>query len=962
MKKEFFFNGIVLLFALSVVSQVKNYEKKTLIWQKLSPQSKVFSKNQVKAESLIPNNHVLYDLNLENLRKVLQNTQNRFSKNPIATEVTVPNMKGQLERFNLYEDSNFDYELQASFPEIRAYYGIGIDDKTAQLRMSIDPSGIQTMVMRTDNKSEYIEPYSTDKKTYALFVSESNDKKSFFSCNTKHDVLNKSINTNKISKKSNKGILLNFRLALSCDGEYAKYFGATSPADEAKVIAAYNNTLSRVNGIYQTDFGIKLTLVNASRNIIFYNGTTDPYSDPNGYSSELQRTLNTRLTGTGTTLAANNNAYDVGHLFTANGRGNTDPNAYSGDAGCIACVCVNSETNIKFNTKGLGYSYSNTPTGNLFDTYLVPHEIGHQFGANHSFSFGYEPGSISQIEPGKGSTVMSYAGQGLFDVANNADPYFNAISIQQIQNQMEIKMATGGICASSVVSTTGKDVPKVNAGIDYTIPIGTPFTLTGSATNSGAGNLSYCWEQIDAIDSNNEKLIDISSTTNSYKLAGPNFRSFIPSSSPSRIFPRWSTILDNNLTTVSEAYRNSESLSLIDRILNFRLTVRDNVPNGGQTNFDDVKITVDKTKGPFIITSQNEINYSYFPGNSILVNWNVANTNLLPGGENVDIEFSIDNGKTWSLLLKDTANDGSQSVTLPAGKNSLECRFLVKASKHIFFNVSPKFAVGYNVMIEEKCTKFTNNTVSDIEDATVAFNPLTGESFLFEGEKVIRDFDVKNITGELSKISLKATITHERFKDLEITLSDPSKILPLSGQLKVSEIVSVFKNECVDTNGKATLTFSDNAENLPSNCLNFNKPINPKNSFSAFKGVNLNGTWRMLLNDEFPGSDGQFSFAELEICTRKVSTNVLSNEEYSISDLKISPLPNNGIFRINFTPLSSNVKLSIHDLSGRLIKTNNFQVNGIFNEQIVIDNASSGIYVVTLQDGIRKENRKIIVE
>ncbi len=954
MKKSIFLNVITLSFTFFNFAQNKTID--SYVWQKIESSTNI-SRSQLSIDVVTNDNFNLYQLNLEFVRKQLSNVQNRFSKNPQGKEFSIPNEEGKLEKFNLYEDSNFDFELQQRFPEIRAYHGIGINDASAQLNMSIDARGVQIMVQRQNQKPYIIEPYSVDGKIYSAYTADAVTDNKPFSCYSKNSI-SATPKYNK-NKKINSGALLNFRIALSCNGEYAKYFGANSSSDVAKVLAAFNASLTKVNAVFQRDFGIKLTLINSTTNVIFYNSETDPYDFEDDLNSALQTTLDKRLIGPNTTLSNNNKAYDVGHLLARN----TIDKSF-GNAGCIDCVCINSKNDTELPSKGKAISVSFTPVGQFFDLFLFPHELGHQFGANHTFSERFEEGSPANIEPSSGSTIMSYAGIMEYNVSPTADNYFHSISLQQVQNSMIEKMNTGGVCASTVLSTKIQAAPTVNAGNDFTIPIGTPFELKGIASSSSSTNLTYCWEQFDAIDINNP-FIEINSTTSPFKNGGPNFRSFIPTTNPKRVFPSWSTILDNELTTSVESYVNVESLSMIDRILNFRLTVRDNGVNGGQTNFDDVKITVDKTKGPFIVTSQNDTNYSYLPGNTINVSWDVANTNLLPGGENVDIEFSYDNGVTWTNLLKSTSNDGNVMVKLPLGKTSLECRILVKASNHIFFNVSKKFAVGYNVMVEEKCAKFSNTIPSNIPDAEVYFEPISGSVVTFNGKEVIKNIEVKNISGEISKITLRTNLKHDSFEDLYVSLTDPTNVDIEKPADKISSLKNRFvllDKDCKSTKGSSELLFSNNGIKTPTDCLSLTTSILPKSSFSTFKNINLNGMWKLLLYDTGYTSIGSISSAELEICTRKIITSVLENNEFVINDLKIVPIPNNGTFNVEFTPQSNNVKISINDFSGRLINSKVYKTNNLFNEEIQIRDASSGIYIVTIEDATRKESRKIIVK
>ena len=49
-------------------------------------------------------------------------------------------------------------------------------------------------------------------------------------------------------------------------------------------------------------------------------------------------------------------------------------------------------------------------------------------------------------------------------------------------------------------------------------------------------------------------------------------------------------------------------------------------------------------------------------------------------------------------------------------------------------------------------------------------------------------------------------------------------------------------------------------------------------------------------------------------------------------------------------------------MRGREIYNNSFQNNGLFNESLQLNNVQAGIYLVTVQDGARKEVKKIVVE
>ena len=98
--------------------------------------------------------------------------------------IVLPNADGQYEQFEVFEASNFEPDLQAQFPEIRAYSGKGITDKYATLKLSISPQGIQTMVFRTEKENEFIEAYSQDHTVYSVFRSQREKGKLPWTCST----------------------------------------------------------------------------------------------------------------------------------------------------------------------------------------------------------------------------------------------------------------------------------------------------------------------------------------------------------------------------------------------------------------------------------------------------------------------------------------------------------------------------------------------------------------------------------------------------------------------------------------------------------------------------------------------------------------------------------------------------------------------------------------------------------
>jgi hypothetical protein len=283
------------------------------------------------------------------------------------------------------------------------------------------------MQLNAGKSAVFIEPLTEDLTTYTVYKKADKVKHfSPFECGV-IDTVAEQIDPSTLRPNADDSTLRTFRLAVSTTGEYTAYFGGT----KAQALAAINATMTRVNGVFEKDFAVRMVLIANTDLVIYTNASTDPYTT--SYNSQVQSTL--------TSVIGEAN-YDIGHLFVRASN--------NGNAGCIGCVCVNG-------SKGSAFTAATVPTGDLFDIDYVAHEMGHQFGANHTFSFSNE-GTGANMEPGSGSTIMGYAGITNQDVQPNSDAYFHAFSIQQVTNNVKNKT-----CQTN--TATGNAVPTANAGL-----------------------------------------------------------------------------------------------------------------------------------------------------------------------------------------------------------------------------------------------------------------------------------------------------------------------------------------------------------------------------------------------------------------------------------------------------------------------------------------------------------------
>jgi hypothetical protein len=924
-----------LLFAtLAAFVMSAGYSQNDKFWSAHKGESSKITTDKSVARLSFPKQFDLYELNLSNIRQTLFSSQIANQK----VIITLPNVNGGLEQFEIYEASNFEADLQAQFPEIRAYSGKGITDKYATLKLSISPQGIQTMVFRTDKPNEFIEPYSADHTVYAVFKSQRDKGNLPWACSTDDKVMFDGITpqAKNAAGKSSAAQLKTMRLAQSVTAEYSNYFGATSSAQVGLVLAAINNTLTRCNGVYEKDLALHLNLVAQSTNVIYYDPATDPYSaaatgSGGAWNAELQNTLSSSLTGPATSLAANNAAYDIGHLFGASGGG--------GNAGCIGCVCVNDTASTTDKNKGSGFTSpgDGIPSGDNFDIDYVVHEVGHQLGGNHTFSHASE-GTGVNMEVGSGVTIMGYAGITSYDFVPHSIDAYHAATIEQIQTNL-----AGKTCPVTTSISANNATPVVSTLTNYTVPKSTPFMLTGAATDANAGDaLTYSWEQYDDVSGQT----GASSGASATKASGPNWRSFAPTASPVRYFPTMSTVL-SGLTATPGLEVASEALSSVARTLNFRLTVRDNVPYSatapikvGQTNFKDMTVTVDATRGPLTVTSQNTNGITWNQGSTQTITWAVNGTNGSAGGTNVDILLSTDNGATFpTVLVANTPNDGTQTITVP-NIAAPYCRIMVKASGNIFFNVNVKnISIGYVVTTTTTCTDYTRT-----------FSPAQTMATGWTGYAIPAITDSYTI----SDANFKVVCTAARTNQVSFGLVKPG-----SGVVDVP-VFDGPTSGCNNTKANLNAIFDDEGIAFDCNATATGASYIPNTALSSLDGMNSAGTWLIAAKSTL--TTNTITSATLTLChTDTVIT--LATDSFGLQDFTIYPNPNNGNFNVQFTSNSSNeIKIGVHDLRGRLVLEKEYQNTGTFNQNVKLNGVQSGIYLVTVQDGDRKETKKIVIE
>ena len=686
------------------------------IWVKQDVNASI-SIEEIEYRETQPLTFELFNINTN----LVHNKLSISAKQETIIELPTPN---GIQRFLVKEASVFSDELVTKYPSIKSYVGVGVDDKTARVRFSKSNVGFHAMITSGNYPMYLIDPYTKDKKT-AIAYYKNKVVKSDFECLVEDN--SPKVRQNKFQKatNANDGKLRTYRLAIVTTGEYSQFHltnqnvaaGATDAVKKAAVLSAINTTMTRVNGIFERDLGVTMKVVANNENIIFLDGATDNLTD-----NDADTLIDETQALCDATIGTAN--YDIGHAFSTGG--GSGAGLAGGGVVCIA------------GQKAEGVTGSASPINDTYDIDFVAHEMGHQFGANHTQNNDCQRNNSTAVEPGSASTIMGYAGICTPNVQTNSDAYFHSVSIAEMWNIVTTTATCG------VQTATNNSAPVVNAGNDFTIPKSTPFVLKGSATDANAGNnLTYNWEQI---DNETATMPPVATST-----SGPLFRTLTSSTSPNRFMPALATVLAGSTSSTWEVVPS------VSRTMNFSLTVRDNVLNGGATNRDDTKITVDGNSGPFIITSQ--ANATTLNGNSTqTINWNVANTTASPVScSNVNILLSTDGGLTYpNVLASNTPNDGTEQVTLPNITTS-QARIKIEAVDNIFYAVnSINFSIDQVASVRDELFANFNLYPNPSKGLiTVNFDVFSSDEVLIEL------FDIRGRKISQSEFKVSGTIFNE---------------------------------------------------------------------------------------------------------------------------------------------------------------------------------------------------------
>ncbi|MBS1569601.1 MAG: hypothetical protein JST45_09175 [Bacteroidetes bacterium] len=607
---------------------------------------------------IVPDRALGYSLDVGALRQQLSvAAQGSIQQLPAAQSlVSLPLPNGSSQQFRFLETPVMQAEMAVRYPQVRTYTGVAVGDPRVRVKFDLTPAGFHAMVTGLPQGDAFIDPVSMGNNVVHQaywkkdLVHRAGGEAMTCGYDAVNDVPHAMQQTAQwlVQAGSNRAgdcQFRTYRLALACTGEYANFFGATG-TNKAPAVAAMATTLNRVNGVYERDAALTMVLVGNDDQLVFTDPATDGYTNDDGGTM-----LDENQAKCDAVIGSAN--YDIGHVFSTGG----------GGVAYLNSPCTD--------YKAGGVTGLDAPVGDPFDIDYVAHEMGHQYGGNHTQNNSCNRAYPASVEVGSGITIMGYAGVCSPNVAPHSIAMFGGYSLEEIH--ANITEGNSSTCPVTVPLVNAP--PTVNAGSNYTIPMGTPFVLTATGADADQqDSLTYSWEQMDAQPSTQPPV----ATSNN----GPNFRPWLPSASPQRWVPQLPTVLSGGNPSP-----NWEVLSTVARNYHFRVTVRDNATGGGCNAQDDMQVNVSGSTGPFVVTQPNTA-VSWTANSSRNITWDPAGTAGAPVNcANVDILLSTDGGLTWPYTLAGaTANDGTESVILP-NATTTEARVMVRANGNIFYDV-----------------------------------------------------------------------------------------------------------------------------------------------------------------------------------------------------------------------------------------------------------------------------------
>ncbi len=201
----------------------------------------------------------------------------------------------------------------------------------------------------------------------------------------------------------------------------------------------------------------------------------------------------------------------------------------------------------------------------------------------------------------------------------------------------------------------------------------------------------------------------------------------------------------------------------------------------------------------------------------------------------------------------------------------------------------------------------------------------------------------------VTDVNVKVNITHSWVRDIKLVLVSPAGTRVVLSNNQGADFAENYTNTVFDEEATNSII----GATAP-----FTGSFIPEENLSAIYGEMSAGNWRLEVTDLFDGNGGSLVEFTLELCLAKP----LSVAEHNFEAFSIFPNPNNGDFTVKLQSTSGQpIKIDVYDLRGRKVFENNYPNTVNFRADIRLDAAPSGLYLISISDGLKTMTKKILV-